>query len=90
MGDSPLHNRLATLRAERGLSRRDLADALNVNRQTIGYLERRDYSPSLLLAFQLSRYFELPIEAIFSLEPFEPLSSQVYDARANEGEQRAK
>jgi len=78
VSDPPLHNRLSTLRAERGLSRRDLADVLRVNRQTIGYLERGDYSPSLALAFRVSQYFDLPIEAIFSPRPFEPLSSQVY------------
>ncbi|MGC2299565.1 MAG: helix-turn-helix transcriptional regulator [Acidobacteriaceae bacterium] len=73
-----LFNRIAVLRAERGLSRQDLADALEVNYQTIGFLERGDYKPSLTLAFALSRFFSLPIEAIFSTEPFRPLSEQVY------------
>lgn len=68
------------LRAERGLSRQDLAQALGVNYQTIGFLERGDYNPSLKLAFDLSQYFGLPIEAIFSREPFRPLSEQVYGA----------
>ncbi|MFN3834445.1 MAG: helix-turn-helix transcriptional regulator [Glycocaulis sp.] len=71
---SPIHNRLPVLRAERGLSRKALADAVGVNFQTIGYLERGDYSPSLELALKLSEYFELPVEMIFSLQPFEPLS----------------
>lgn len=71
---SPIHNRLPVLRAERGLSRKALADAVGVNFQTIGYLERGDYSPSLELALKLSEYFELPVEMIFSLKPFEPLS----------------
>jgi putative transcriptional regulator len=75
---SGIHNRLAVLRAERGLSRQDLADALEVNYQTIGYLERGEYSPSLELAFRISAYFGLPIEAIFSPQPFRPLSEQVY------------
>ena len=65
------------LRAERGLSRQQLADAIAVNRQTIGYLERGDYSPSLELAFRLSEYFELPIESIFAREPFAPMSTQL-------------
>lgn len=69
-----IHNRLRVLRAERDLSRSELADAVDVNPQTIGYLERGDYSPSLELAFRLSAYFGLPIEAMFSPEPFEPLS----------------
>jgi len=73
-----LFNRIPVLRAERGLSRQDLADALDVNYQTIGFLERGDYNPSLALAFQIARYFNLPIEAIFAPEPFRPLSEQVY------------
>jgi putative transcriptional regulator len=73
-----LFNRIAVLRAERGLSRQDLADALDVNYQTIGFLERGDYAPSLTLAFALSDYFGLPIEAIFSRQPFRPLSEQIY------------
>jgi putative transcriptional regulator len=75
---SRIYNRLAVLRAERGLSRQDLADALEVNYQTIGYLERGEYNPSLELAFRISAYFGLPIEAIFSPQPFRPLSEQVY------------
>lgn len=70
----PIHNRLAVLRAERGLSRQKLAEAIDVNPQTIGYLERADYSPSLELAFGLSEFFDLPIESIFAREPFEPTS----------------
>lgn len=71
---SPIYNRLPVLRAERGLSRKALADAVGVNFQTIGYLERGDYSPSLELALKLAEYFELPVEMIFSLQKFEPLS----------------
>jgi putative transcriptional regulator len=71
-----IHNRLTVLRAERGLSRQALADAIGVNVQTIGYLERGDYSPSLELAFRLAEFFDLPIEAIFAREPFAPLSRQ--------------
>ena len=79
-----LYNRIAVLRAERGLSRQELADALEVNYQTIGFLERGDYAPSLALAFALSDYFGLPIEAIFSREPFRPLSEQVYGRNGGE------
>lgn len=74
MGKLTLHNRLPVLRAERNLSRKDLAEAVGVNYQTIGYLERGDYNPSLELAFRLAMYFGLPIEAIFAIEPFRPLS----------------
>lgn len=77
-GAGGLYNRIAVLRAERGLSRQELADAVDVNYQTIGFLERGDYAPSLALAFALSDYFGLPIEAIFSRRPFRPLSEQVY------------
>ena len=73
-----LHNRLLMLRAEHNLSRQDLADAVGVNYQTIGYLERGDYNPSLELALRLSEYFQIPIEAIFSRSPFQPLSQAVY------------
>ncbi len=76
-----LYNRLTVLRAERGLSRQELADALGVNYQTIGYLERGEYNPSLDLALRAAEYFGLPIEAIFSRRPFQPLSSQLYPPR---------
>ena len=74
----PLYNRIAVLRAERDLSRQELADGIGVNYQTLGYLERGDYNPSLELAFRLAEFFKLPLEAIFSREPFPPLSEQVY------------
>ncbi len=76
--ESGLYNRLAQLRAERGISRQDLAKALGVNYQTIGFLERGNYGPSLKLAFAIAAYFDLPVEAIFSTEPLKPLSQQVY------------
>ncbi|AFR08721.1 MULTISPECIES: helix-turn-helix transcriptional regulator [Nocardiopsis] len=65
-----IHNRIAMLRAERGVSRRQLAEALGVHYQTVGYLERGEYSPSLHLALRISRYFEVPVEVVFSIEPF--------------------
>lgn len=74
----PLHNRLAVLRAERGLSRGQLADLVGVHPQTVGSLERGDYYPSLDLAMQLAEVFGLPIEALFSRTPFAPLSEQLY------------
>lgn len=75
-----LYNRIPLLRKERNLSRQALADAVGVNVQTIGYLERGDYNPSLDLAFRISQYFGLPIEAIFATEPMKPLSSYVYSS----------
>ena len=74
-----LHNRLAVLRTERGLSRQELADALAVNYQTIGYLERGEYNPSLDLALRAAEYFGLPLEAVFSRRPFIPMSEQLYE-----------
>ena len=74
--ETPIFNRLPVLRVERDLSRQQLAEAIGVNYQTIGYLERGDYSPSLDLAFRLAEFFDLPIEAIFAREPFAPTSRQ--------------
>jgi putative transcriptional regulator len=70
-----IHNRIAMLRAERGISRRQLAAALGVHYQTIGYLERGEYSPSLYLALKISEYFEVPVEVIFSTAPFPRIGS---------------
>ena len=58
-------NRIAELREQAGLSRIDLAEHVAVNPQTIGYLERGEYNPSLALAFRLADVFDLPIEEIF-------------------------
>jgi putative transcriptional regulator len=80
-GESGLYNRISVLRAERGVSRQDLANAVGVNYQTIGFLERGEYGPSLKLAFQIADYFALPVEAIFSTQPLKPLSQQVYAGR---------
>lgn len=68
-----LHNRIAVLRAEQGVSRRRLAEAVNVNPQTIGYLERGDYGPSLELGLKIAAFFDAPVDLIFSLEPFDAL-----------------
>jgi len=73
-----LYNRIAVLRTERNLTRQALAREVGVNPQTIGFLERGDYTPSLELAFKLSSFFKLPVEAIFSPDPFPPLSELVY------------
>jgi putative transcriptional regulator len=71
-----VYNRMAVLRAERGISRRDLADALGVHYQTIGYLERGEYSPSLHLALRIADYFEVPVEIVFSLAPFPRIGAE--------------
>jgi putative transcriptional regulator len=69
-----VHNRIALLRAEQRVTRRELADALGVHYQTIGYLERGEYSPSLHLALRIAAYFDLPVEVVFSIEPFPRIS----------------
>lgn len=71
-----IFNRIAMLRAERGISRRELAEALGVHYQTVGYLERGEYSPSLHLALRMAAYFEVPAEVIFSTEPFPRIGSR--------------
>ena len=70
-----VHNRIAMLRAERAISRRQLAEALEVHYQTVGYLERGEYSPSLYLALRIAEYFEVPVEVIFSSAQFPRIGS---------------
>ncbi len=74
----PIHNRIRVLRAERGMSRADLATLIEVNPQTIGALERGDHYPSLDLAFRICDVFDLPVEAVFYRTAFAPLYSHVY------------
>jgi DNA-binding XRE family transcriptional regulator len=70
-----VYNRIRLLRIERGESRKELAEVVGVNAQTIGYLERGDYGPSLLLGLKLAEHFGAPVETLFSLRPFESVSS---------------
>ncbi|ASP33567.1 helix-turn-helix transcriptional regulator [Labrenzia sp. VG12] len=60
-----MRNHLKTLRGERGWSQADLAERLDVTRQTVIALEKGRYDPSLPLAFRISRVFGLPIEQLF-------------------------
>lgn len=75
----PIFNRVRVLRAERDMSRAELAQLVDVNPQTIGALERGDHSPSLDLAFRLCDVFNLPVEAVFSREEFTPMSQEMYE-----------
>jgi putative transcriptional regulator len=75
-------NRIAVLRAERGISRKELAAAVSVNYQTIGYLERGEYSPSVELALKISQHFGLPLDMVFSLKPFSAISVELLRARS--------
>jgi putative transcriptional regulator len=63
-----MKNRLRVLRAEREWSQADLAERLEVSRQSVNAIETGKYDPSLPLAFKLARVFETTIEAIFSEE----------------------
>lgn len=59
------------------MSRKDLADRVGVNYQTIGFIERGDYQPSLELAFKLAQVLETDVTTIFSDKPFRPLFSKM-------------
>lgn len=74
----PIFNRIAVLRAERKMSRVQLAELIEVNPQTVGALERGDHYPSLDLAMRICAVFELPVEAVFSRTEFGPLSTELY------------
>jgi putative transcriptional regulator len=60
-----MNNSLRERREEHGLSQADLADAVEVSRQTINAIERNRYDPSLELAFKLAGYFDCRIEELF-------------------------
>lgn len=79
--DEQVHTRVAMLRTERGLTRAQLAEAAGLHYQTVGYIERGEFAPSLAVALRLAALFELPVEAIFSLEPFPPLTGDQLSRR---------
>ncbi|MGI4720827.1 MAG: helix-turn-helix transcriptional regulator [Janthinobacterium lividum] len=61
-----MNNHIKALRAERGWSQAELAEMLDVSRQSVNAIETGRYDPSLPLAFAISRLFQLPIESIFT------------------------
>ena len=63
-----MKNRLKVLRAERGWSQADLAERLDVSRQSVNAIETGKYDPSLPLAFRIARLFDVTIESIFTDE----------------------
>lgn len=81
MKSRKIYNRIAVLRQERGLTRKDLAIKIGVNFQTVGYIEREEYNPSLDLAFKISEYFGLPVGIIFSPKPLKPLSEEIIELK---------
>lgn len=66
--DLTLKNRLEEIRKQKGINQEELALALEVSRQTISSLENGRYNPSILLAFKISKYFNMTIEDIFIYE----------------------
>lgn len=60
-----MKNRLEQIRREKGITQEELADALEVSRQTVGSLENGRYNPSIILAYKIAKYFNLTIEEIF-------------------------
>ena len=64
----PLHNRLKEYRARLGVNQQEMGALAGVSRQTISQIERGDYSPSVTLALKIAKYFQAPVEAIFSYE----------------------
>jgi DNA-binding XRE family transcriptional regulator len=68
--EDPVYNRIEAARNLAGLTRQELADKVGVHYQTIGYLEREEYSPSLVLALRISQVFNREISELFSLTPF--------------------
>ena len=77
MKSRKIYNRIAILRREKSFTRKELAEKIGVNFQTIGYLEREEYNPSLDLAFRISEIFDLPIDVIFSINPLKPISELI-------------
>ena len=68
--EEPVFNRIEEVRTAVGLTRQELADKVGVHYQTIGYLEREEYSPSLVLALRISEILKQEASELFSLTPF--------------------
>ena len=75
--EEPIFNRIEELRSAKGLSRQQLADAVGVHYQTVGYLERGEYNPSLSLALKIANSLKTEVDEIFSLNPFRKAKSNV-------------
>ena len=67
--EEPVYNRIEEARISLGLTRQDLADKVGVHYQTIGYLEREEYSPSLVLAIRIAKSLNQVVSELFSLTP---------------------
>ena len=67
--EEPVYNLIEVARVALGLTRQELADKVGVHYQTIGYLEREEYSPSLVLALRIANALNQDVTEIFSLTP---------------------
>jgi DNA-binding XRE family transcriptional regulator len=65
--EEPVFNQIGQIRTSMGLSRQELADLVGVHYQTIGYLERGEYSPSLVLALRIAKALKREVSELFSL-----------------------
>ena len=63
-----MQNRLEEIRKAKGITQEELANALEVSRQTVGSLENGRYNPSIILAFKIARFFDVAIEEVFIYE----------------------
>ena len=63
-----MQNRLEKIRKVKGITQEELANALEVSRQTVGSLENGRYNPSIILAFKIARFFDVAIEEVFIYE----------------------
>jgi putative transcriptional regulator len=62
-----IHNNVCTYRTDRGVTQEELASEVNVSRQTIIALEKGNYTPSILLALKIARFFNMPVEKLFKI-----------------------
>lgn len=73
-----VYNRVRILRQDLGVSRERMAGDLSINHRTLGNLECETYQPTIGLAYEISGYFRMPMDAVFSGEPMKPLSQEVF------------
>jgi len=64
----PLYNRLKEYRAKHNVNQSEMGKLVGVSRQTISMIERGDYSPSITLALKIAKYFQVPVENLFTYE----------------------
>ncbi len=63
-----LKNRLRVLRAEKEISQKDLAEEVDLSRQTVNSIERGKFNPSIITALKIADFFEVPVDEVFKLE----------------------